>query len=107
MSTVTEYSNVGTCRLFPAHATDLLTFRQRRHPQFPDLPCWTAIISKADLELVKERGKSQVPTRNKNGYRLSEVYNCIKGEKRRRDFAEKEGWPFTVHIQNLAEAEQI
>lgn len=70
----------------------------------PDLPRWTLIVSAADVARVRELGKKQVPTRNEKGERHSEVYNRLSLRSSKL-YAEKNGWPFTVHIENLDAAE--
>jgi hypothetical protein len=63
-------------------------------------------VSAADLASVLARGKTQVPRRDKGGRRLSARWDEIKTTRAREAFAERHGWPFTVHVANLAEAKE-
>lgn len=102
---IVDYPTVAG-KLFPDFAADLITFRQRPDPEFPDLPRWTIIVSRADLELQRSRGKNQVPMRNKQGEKLSCVHDRLPVGLSDA-FAKKHGWPFSVHISNLDNAEQL
>ena len=102
----TDYPKLAHSSLFEPVATDLLTFRQKPHPDFPDLPRWTAIVSATDIATQRRRGKVQVPTRNKAGERKQCVYDRLPRGLAER-YAKKNGYPFTIHLGNLDDAEQI
>lgn len=105
MSTET-YAQLGRSR-FPDVAQDLVAFRQKAHPRFPNLPRWRAVVSRSDMASQREVGKAQVPKRDSDGVKLQVVWEQIKTERARNAFAVRHSWPFTIHLANLDAAEEV
>ena len=101
-----EYALISRGR-FPATATDLVTFRQRPHPDYPDLPCASCIVSRADVASVRSTGKRQVPTRDEHGERLSDIHDRQRTKAKADAFAARHGWPFTICIENIDAYEEL
>lgn len=90
---------------WPVIATDLVTFvGTGENDTSPD---WRFIVSRADVETQRARGKVQVPKRNAEGVRLSHVWDEIKTERARNAYAKLHGWPFTVHLGNLERCKEL
>lgn len=104
MSALEKFSTLGRST-FPAVASDLVTFRGTGEND--TAKGWRFIVSRADIATQRARGKTQVPKRNTHGVLLSHVWNCMKGDKARERFADKHGWPFTVHLANLDRCKEV
>ena len=87
-------------------ASDIVTFRQRPHEEWPELPRHEYTVSRSDLATQRERGKNQVPLRDKKGMRLSAIYDRLPAGLAAA-YAKRNGHPFTVHIANIDAAEEI
>jgi len=105
VSEITEYPQTAR-GLWPEYASDLVTYRQRTCPEWPDLPRWTAIVSRADIEMQRARNRVQVPKRNAEGRRLSCIFDELQ-QRQAKAYAKRHGHTFTIHIANLDAAEII
>lgn len=94
MSILTEYPNVART-FFPEYATDILHYR---HKDWFEKHFY---VSKADVETQRQRGKLQIPARNREGRRLSAIHENLKTQKAADAYARKHGWPFTIHLGNI------
>ena len=105
MNTVAEFPQMARSR-FPDEADDIIHFRQKPHPDYPEFPCRDYFVSRADLESVKERGKNHVPARRKDGKSHRSIYDALPVGLATA-YGKKHGWPFMIHIENISDKHAV
>ena len=89
----------GPC---PEFAADLLKVSQLPDPDFPEFgPGHTWHVSQADLDRARRLNINKIPLRTSAGRKLSAQWEEYKTKAARDRFAEKNGWPFMLHLSYL------